>query len=264
MQKRKWTFSTRSLPDFVKEWFTPLVPGFLAVLLAWVFAYVLNIDLYSVVAKIISPLLSTSDTFAAFVGTAFFLTALFAVSINGAVTFGIMFPLWFAAMGENTALVTQGLEPIHINTIQVISAFCVLGGTGSTLALNFLMLRSKSDTMKSLGKAGIVPSLMNINEPLIFGLPIAFNPILAIPFILNGGVINPILTFLAMNSGLVSKPVNPLIMPWVPVGVTGFLYTQDFKAVLLTAVLLVINLLVWHPFFKSYEKTMIAKETKTK
>ena len=263
-QKRKWTMGTEGLPDFVKDWFTPLLPGLIVVFIAWLVAYVLNFDLYASVAKLIVPLLSTADTFPAFLGIAFFLTALFVIGINGGITFGILFPLWFAAVGENAALYAQGLQPTHINTIQTLTGFIVLGGTGATLTLCIMMLWSKSVTMKSLAKAAIVPSIMNINEPLIFGLPIAFNPIMAIPFILNGGIINPTLTYLAMSTGLVSKPINPALLAWVPAPIPAFIYTQDFRSIILVFVLLCINAVVWYPFFKSYEKTMIAKENSAK
>ncbi len=41
---------------------------------------------------------------------------------------------------------------------------------------------AKSDQLKVLGKASLVPGLFNINEPIIFGMPIVYNPYLAVPF----------------------------------------------------------------------------------
>jgi PTS system cellobiose-specific IIC component len=190
----------------------------------------------------------------------FVLVALFTVGINGAVTFGLLFPLWFANIGENAGLVAQGLAPVHINTIHTLIAFVVLGGTGATLTLNLMMLGSKAKSIKALGRAAILPSLMNINEPLTFGLPIAFNPILAIPYILNGAIINPLLAYLALSSGLVTKPFVPALTPWLPVGLTAYLFTQDIKAVLLVAVELAINAVIWYPFFKAHERNTLQKE----
>ena len=59
------------------------------------------------------------------------------------------------------------------------------GGTGNTLALCVMGLFSKSEQLKAVSKAAIVPGLFNINEPVIFGYPIMYNPIMCIPFILN-------------------------------------------------------------------------------
>lgn len=258
--KRNWTFGSKGMPDFAKDWFTPILPGFLTIISAWVVAYVLNVDLYLLIVKLVAPVLTASDSYLGFLVISLILVGLFTIGINGGVTFGIMFPLWFAAIGENAALVAQGLDPIHINTIQTLIGWVVIGGTGATLTLNFLMLRSKSTMLKSLGKGALIPSLMNINEPLIFGLPIVFNPILAIPFILNGAIINPTLVWLTMNFGLVTKPFVPLLMPWLPVGVTGFMFNHDWRGVVLVLILMVINIAVWYPFFKVYEKQMVEKE----
>jgi PTS system cellobiose-specific IIC component len=259
--KRKWTFKTDALPDFVSEWFAPIIPAALAIVISWIVADVLNLDLFMIIAKAITPLMSTSDAYLAFLGTCFFLTMLFAIGINGAVTFGILIPLWVAAIGENASLMQQGLDPTHINTMQTLNGWVVLGGTGATLTLNLMLLFAKSKSLKALGKASIVPGLLNINEPLIYGLPIAFNPLLAIPFIINGGLINPTLVYLSMHSGWVAKPFVPMFMPWLPVGINGFIFNQDFNGVLLVLIELVINALIWYPFFKSYDGLMIKKET---
>lgn len=259
-EKRKWTLRPEGVPDFVHDWFSPLIPGFLIIFAAWFVAYKLNFDLQASLATVIAPLLNTSDTFVGFMVTAIVMNALFLIGINPAITFGLFFPLWFAAIGENAALYAQGLQPVHINMLHTFAAFIVLGGTGATFMLNVLMLGSKSKTLKSLGRTSFVPSLMNINEPLIFGLPIAFNPVLGIPFFINGALINPILVYLAMSTNLVNKPVNPALIPWIPSVFQGFILTQDYKAVLLILVELAINVVVWYPFFKSHEKRMLDKE----
>ena len=259
-EKKKWILRSEGLPDFVRDWFAPLIPGFIIILAAWFVAYWLNFDLQASLATVIAPLLNTSDTFIGFMITAIVMNVLFLVGINPAITFGIFFPLWFAAIGENAALYAQGLPPVHINMLHTFAAFIVLGGTGATFTLNLLMLRSKSKTLKTLGRTTLIPSIMNINEPLIFGLPIAFNPVLGIPFFINGALINPILVYLAMSTNLVSKPVNPALIPWIPSVIQGFILTQDYKAVLLILIELAINVVVWYPFFKSHEKRMLDKE----
>jgi PTS system cellobiose-specific IIC component len=260
-EKKKWILRSEGLPDFVRDWFAPLIPGFLIVLAAWFVAYKLNFDLQASLATVIAPLLNTSDTFVGFMVTAIVMNVLFLVGINPAITFGIFFPLWFAAIGENAALYAQGLPPVHINMLHTFAAFIVLGGTGATFTLNLLMLGSKSKTLKTLGRTTFIPSIMNINEPLIFGLPIAFNPVLGIPFFINGALVNPVLVYLAMMAtNLVNKPINPALIPWIPSVIQGFLLTQDFKAILLILVEYAVNIVVWYPFFKTHEKRMLDKE----
>jgi PTS system cellobiose-specific IIC component len=257
--KHKWTIKSDALPDFVARWFEPIVPVSIVIITVWVVAYVLNIDLQNYLTIILTPLLTASDNFWAFILLAALFSALFTVGINAALTFGILLPLWFATIGENAALVASGLAPIHINTIQTSHAFIVLGGTGATLMLNLMMLRSKSESLRAFGKAAIIPSLMNINEPLIFGLPIAFNPILAIPFII-APTVNAAITHISMSLGLVAKPFVPMLIPWMPIPFKTYLTNQDWRGMILLILLLVLDWLIYYPFFKIHEKRTLEKE----
>src|SRR5699024_9453699 len=65
------------------------------------------------------------------------------------------------------------------------NAFVVMGGSGATLGMCiFIAFLARSKQLRVLGKAALAPGIFNINEPLIFGLPIVYNPYLAIPFFL--------------------------------------------------------------------------------
>ena len=46
----------------------------------------------------------------------------------------------------------------------------------------FIAFFAKSAQLNALGKAAIVPSFFNINEPILFGMPVVYNPYTAIPF----------------------------------------------------------------------------------
>jgi PTS system cellobiose-specific IIC component len=100
---------------------------------------------------------------------------------------------------------------------------------------------------------------MNINEPLVFGVPIAFNPLLMIPFIINGFLI-PLIVYPVLNSGLVNIPAQPFQVWFAPVGVTSFLVTNDWRSLPFLAILLAITWFVYWPFFKAYEKEEVARE----
>lgn len=74
-----------------------------------------------------------------------------------------------------------------------------------------LLLFARSRYLKDLGKVTLIPALFNINEPVIFGLPIMLNPFFFVPFIL-GPVIVTIVSYIAIASGMVNIPV--LVAPW--------------------------------------------------
>ena len=74
-----------------------------------------------------------------------------------------------------------------------------------TLGLNVLMCFSKSTQLKMLGRVFIVPSIFNINEPLMFGAPVVFNPLLMLP-VWNNAILGPAYVWILMSTGLLKIP----------------------------------------------------------
>ena len=58
-----------------------------------------------------------------------------------------------------------------------------IGGQGATMPLALFMLRAKSKKYRVLGKATLVPSIFNINEPLQYGAVVG-NPFMLIPTVM--------------------------------------------------------------------------------
>ena len=116
------------------------------------------------------------------------------------------------------------------------------------------------DRLRTIGKLSFIPSLFNINEPLIFGLPLMYNPIMMIPFIIVMPL-NGLITYLAMSSGLVARTFA--YASWNMFSpIAALIDTMDFKAVLLIIFLIVVDILIYLPFFKAFEKEKIAEEGK--
>lgn len=137
-----------------------------------------------------------------------------------------------AGMIENIQLVANGGEAVHIFTKTFFDVFVLMGGSGATLCLLTALLFSKKNTTdRKLFGLSIIPSLFNINEIVMFGLPVIFNPVMIVPFILV-----PMLTFFtsatAMTIGLV--PIPHTQVSWTtPVFLSGYLSTGSWRAVLL-------------------------------
>lgn len=255
------TLKGEGFPDFVNNWFKPLIPGALVIILAWLVSYYFNIDVPQVLSFVTKPILGIVSSYAGFMLYMVLSTLSFVVGVHPSASVGAVVPLLFGALGQNMEAVMGGGTSTLIGNFGTMIGFITIGGQGATFALNLLMLRSASKSIKRIGKATILPSFFGINEPLIFGLPIVFNPILAIPFILNGGIINTSLVYLAMKTGLVTVPWNFAGVVFAPIGMPAYLLTQDWKAPLLVAILIVINALVYYPFFKAYEKKLLQEET---
>ena len=134
----------------------------------------------------------------------------------------------------------------------------ILGGAGNTLGLTLLMMKSKSTHLKSLGRLGIVPGICGINEPIIFGGPIVFNPILAIPFIVTP-IITVVLAYLAQAMGLITPGylVDPSFTPFFA---QAYFSSMDWRNVVFAFGLVLLSMVVYYPFFKIYEKSMLEQE----
>ena len=169
-------------------------------------------------------------------------------------------PLWLTLLDNNSAAVAAGQAAPHIFPEQFFQGYVFIGGAGSTLGLAILLaVRAKSQYGKMLGKTTVIPSLFNINEPIMFGAPIVLNPILIIPFII-APIINIVIAWGATVSGIV--PSMHIAAPWtLPAPLFAWMATGgSWKAAILALILVFVSILVYYPFFKMYDKKLLAEE----
>jgi cellobiose PTS system EIIC component len=244
-----------SLPDFIIIWFDTIIPITILLLFGWLFTFQMNIDLYDLILKAFEPVTVIAQSFTGFVFISFLGIFLYSFGISAWILYPIIFPIWLEAIQENIDGAAQ-----NIHTMETLTAWVWIGGMGSTLPLVLMMLfLAKSSQLKAIGKVTIVPSIFNINEPVIFGAPVAFNPILMVPMWLNG-LILPAITYIVLNLGLVTIPERLFQLWYMPVGISSILINSDFRGVILVAVVVVVSWLIWFPFFKVYDMQQFKKE----
>lgn len=184
--------------------------------------------------------------------------------IHSSAILSVVMPSLEANTLENAAAYAAGasLKQLpRIVTSPFYFNFVAIGGGGATLGLVFLMLRSKSKQIQTIGKLAIVPGIFGINEPVLFGLPIVLNPIFLIPFLL-AQIVNIILCYVPMSMGLINRTfVN--VSSTVPVGLGQLLSSLDYKSLILTVVCIIADVIVYYPFFKVYEKQKLQEEANT-
>lgn len=240
---------------------TPLIVNAVGVFLISLLAQKLSHGLLipELIKAVFQPLVVAVDSPFGIIIISLVTQVLWLVGLHGSsIVSGVVGAFELGNLTANAALVTQGLEPHYIYTEPFRAFFMILGGAGATIALNILMLRSRSKQLKTLGRLAIVPSVFNINEPLIFGTPIVLNPTLAIPFIL-AQTVNGLLTYLIMYLDIIGKTFT--YVPWTtPAPLGAMLSTLDVKAFIWIILLIVVDLLIWFPFFKSYEKQLILED----
>lgn len=180
----------------------------------------------------------------------------FGIHGTGVIFTVIMVP-YIAAFTTNAELAAQNL-PLVFSSIFLYGANGIVGGTGNTLPLVLMGLRSESKQIKAVSKASLVPGLFNINEPVIFGFPIMYNPILLVPFLLAPVVVMGFL-WLAYHFNLMTYPSVLLLSP-LPIGLSMFMSSLDWRNGLFPILMIPIVGAVYYPFFKIYEKELIEKE----
>jgi cellobiose PTS system EIIC component len=173
----------------------------------------------------------------------------------------VMDPIWNTLSLENLNAYTKTGEIPHVISKQFIEVYTVgMGGTGMTLAVIFAMLFfMKSKQMKQVAKLGIGPGIFNVNEPIIFGLPVVMNPLIMVPWIIAPMVVT-FVTYLAMSSGLVPPPTG-VAVPWtVPIFINGMMATNSLAGGILQLVNFTIVLIIWFPFLKFIDRMNLQKE----
>ncbi|GAB6098684.1 PTS sugar transporter subunit IIC [Halanaerocella petrolearia] len=201
------------------------------------------------------PLYNVGNTLGAASFIAFFNHLLWFFGLHGSnIMDPIMRSVFMPLATKNADLIAQGLSAKYIVTKPFFDAFVYMGGSGTTIALiAAIFTASKRKDYKTTAGLSAGPGLFNINEPLIYGLPIALNPLFIIPFMF-GPVVLTIISYLATTSGLV--PYTQTIIPWTtPPILGGFLATGgSVSGALLSAFNLVVAYLFYLPFIKISEE----------
>lgn len=211
------------------------------------------------ISKFMTPAVAAADSIWFVLGMLLIAQLLWIIGMHGnSIINTITIPLLLTNMVDNAAAVAASTPLPHIWIKPLWMATITIGGAGGTLGLAFLLLWSKSRQLKTIGKISIVPAMFNVNEPIIFGMPIMMNPVMAIPFIITP-MINAIITHFAVVSGLLSRPFADL--PWTtPAPIAAGLTTMDIRGAILVCCLIVLDLILYYPFFKTFEKTMLKQE----
>ncbi|HEY7994182.1 MAG TPA: PTS transporter subunit EIIC [Candidatus Eremiobacteraceae bacterium] len=217
-----------------------------------------HVTLGDVLLTVIRPLVSASDTLPGLLLVVFFQTLLWTAGVHGpAFLSGIVTPVFLKALDENSQAVAAHQAPPHIVTI-MLSIFYFPGGSGATLPLTLVMLRSRVARLRKLAIASILPTVWNVNETIIFGVPLVMNPSLTIPFLLVPLVLATI-TYLATWLNLVGHTIVYL-PPVFPSFVTAWLTTAgDWRAIVLVFINIAIGAIIYAPFFRAYEKAIVAQ-----
>lgn len=136
---------------------------------------------------------------------------------------------------------------------------------GFMVFVTFFMIRSKSAKMKQLGKLSFIPSLFNITEPIMFGMPIILNPIFFIPQVFTQ-LIAGFVTW-GLTTTILPINLNPTmsLLPWTTPVFVKMPLSGGLNYTILMVISMLIGIVMWYPFIKiadkkEYELEMAAEQ----
>lgn len=161
--------------------------------------------------------------------------------------------LFAQGLDINLNLLSMGHPPTEILTKSFVDTFVLMGGCGSALCLIVaIAIKSKTRHVREISKLGFIPVLFNINEIVIFGIPVVLNPIMLIPFIITP-ILLTITSYFAVSFGLMPITINHV--EWTtPILFSGYLATHSLKGSFLQIINLIIGTCIYVPFVKLSEE----------
>lgn len=159
-----------------------------------------------------------------------------------------------------------GIGNIHDLLLKIFGGpLGLLGATiGLVVVITIIALKKKSSQLtKTMAPLTLTPGIFNINEPAMYGLPVVLNISLIIPFIL-APMVNALVTYFTMSSGLVARTVG-IAVPWtMPPVISGFLATGGhMSGAILQVVLIILDILIYYPFYQTVERQNVLAESGT-
>ena len=247
------------VPEFVSKSFTGIIPGLVVgavfATLSFLAAQTSYGDVHNVVYTLIGQPLNgignsvwTGCLIYTLSGLCWFL------GIHGIAVVSAIMPIWLAADAANLAATSAGAAAPNIITYQWINAVSSPGGAGATIGLVVcVLLFAKSKRYKTFGKVATIPSIVNINEPVVFGMPCMLNTLLFVPFVFLPVVFILVAYFLTtagilpVVSGIGAPTGTPLI-------ISGFICGGwQIGAT-------IVSTLVYLPFFKLLDRQACEQE----
>ncbi|WP_449458686.1 lactose-specific PTS transporter subunit EIIC [Streptococcus suis] len=253
------------VPPNVSQAFKDVIPYALSIFVLYgidlVTRQFLGTNVAEAILKLFEPLFTAADGYVG-ITIIFGAYALFwFVGIHGpSIVEPAIAAITYANIETNFQLLQAGQHADKVLTSGTQMFIVTMGGTGATLVVPFMfMWLTKSKRNKAIGRASVVPTFFGVNEPILFGAPLVLNPVFFVPFILapiaNVWIFKFFVDTLKMNSFSVN-------LAWTTPGPLGIVMGTNFAplAFALAILLVVVDVLIYYPFLKVYDKQILAEE----
>ena len=248
--------------DSLSPTFVAITMFTLAFLLKWAFTFTPWGDFFDFVNTILAtPIMNVGTSPLAIIFAYSFSCVLWFFGVHPSAIMNVFSPVISVCLLGNLEAFMAGTPAAELPHLAFVTIYASvgIGGSGHLLGLAISMARAKSERFKALFKVAAIPSLFNISEPMMFGVPVVLNPTFFVPMVCS----TPIIGFLAWGLcalGL-NGSVNPAVMsPWVlPKFISGFL-SGGFGLLAIVLICMVVGVLIWYPFFRVADDQALKEE----
>lgn len=259
-----------SVPPMVSQSMSPTFVSMIIFVIVLLVKYVVYLTPYGNVfdmlnSTVTQPILNVGGSPLALIGLYTFTNLLWFFGIHPSPIVSVYTPVLITCMTANVEAFMAGTSSANLPHLVFMVVFITMnmGGNGNTLGLAIAMVKAKSERFKAMFKLSFVPCLFNINEPMVFGVPLMLNPIFFIPMVLTTpitGGIAYLFAILGFGNGF-----NPTVSsPWImPAPITGLLEGGIMLAIV-PLVCILANVILYYPFFKIADNQALKEESLAK
>ena len=257
----------KEVPGTISQTFKDIFPFAFSVLVMVIIDLIvrntLEVSFAEALVTLLSPLFTAADGYLGICIIWGMMALFWFVGVHGpSIVEPAIAAIIYANVEANLQLYNAGEQASNVLTVGLGNFVGTMGGTGATLVVPFIfLLFAKSKQLKSVGKASVVPVCFAVNEPLLFAAPMILNPYFFIPFLLTPMINVCLFKFfvdvIGMNSFM-------YVLPWATPAPIGLVLGTGLGiwALVLAAVLIIVDFLIYLPFCKVYDAELVAQERK--
>lgn len=258
--RRNWVVRLPdSVPEAVYRSFVSLLPALFSIASLWFLMHGLGVDLFRIIGYLARPLQAVGNSLPGILLVVLIDSVIWLFGIHAITILAVMKPIWLAMLTQNMEAALAGQAIPNIAPREFYIWFVWMGGSGTSLALVAHLLMARAAALRGIAKVGVVPALFNINDPIMFGVPVVMNPALAVPFVV-APLCCAVTAWAAFHFDMVTRPHLDILWT-LPAPVGAFGSTGDPRALALLALNFGMAFLIYSPFVRAYDRRLLALES---
>lgn len=261
IDKKGWTIKMPDgVPPYVERSFASLVPGFVSAALFTIIAYLFSLSSFGNVHELIfhflqTPLYALGGSLGGYLIATMIIQLLWWFGIHGFnVVSAVMMPIWLGI--DAARLAGETTSPFGMSMMTVV-------GQSTICCCIIMIFFCKSKQLRQVGKVATPAAVFNIGEPIVFGVPNVLNPYMFIPTVILVPLVTNLFFYFGFASGIVTPLSGAQVSMQVPVILYG-LVQGNWMVALWQALAIPLGVILFLPFYKMYDKTLLAKEKESK